>query len=161
MKFEVANLDHWEEIKRLCDLIQESEAPFYEKARQVLDVDHRTMEAYLATSLVDRSFHFWVVSSEADSISAFIFFQVGAARNYKSPKTGPVPAGFIITVFSNSPSASGLLKGKLLDFALENGLKYYHGNVKVNGAHPHFLEHFGATESSRALHLEVEKLNGK
>lgn len=159
MKVVEANLDHWEAILELLVLIESSEYKEFQNARKSIDFNRRTLEAYLVQSLTNRDFMFYLCLNDAGEVLGFTVFHKTQMVDFKNPKKGPVPVGFIITQFSTEGAMEHMVP-KLKAFAIANGLAYYYANVSLKGALKHYLEYYGATELSRTLYLETEKLDG-
>lgn len=153
-----ANLDHWPDILNLLRKIEEGENPPYNHAKEFIDHNPRTIEAYLVQSLMDINFVFYLCYDE-DLLKGFTVFKKTTMPDFKNPKKGACQVGFIITQFSVD-GAMGHMVQKLKAYASANNLKYYYANVSIDGAHKHYIEYYGATEISRTLLLETEKLNG-
>lgn len=132
----------------------------YGKARKVIDCDPRSIEGYLVRSLVENNFHMWLVLDEFENVRAFCVFLETVNPDFKNPKAGLTKCGFVITIFSDCHYATELLVRTLREFGESRGLIYYHGNVKIDGAHKHFLEYYGGREISRCIYVETEALHG-
>lgn len=159
MKVVDANLDHWRSIRVLLEKITTGDG-IYERARKVIDCEPRSIESYLVRSLVESKFHMWLILDEFENVRAFCVMLESVNLDFKNPKKGPTRCGFVITIFSDNNEATELLVKKLRAFGKAEGLIYYHGNVKIDGAHKHFLEHYGGKEISRCIYVETEALHG-